>query len=145
MFNVSVLLFSVFQSFRLPTIIARSPSLSVGFFFIVFFLFPGAATCAGDSFQILSSEFCRARACTRTHTQLQVKKNDQRPGSVTLQPHWRGNTAMKGLGSDWSVSSSIAARLFLLRVRTRGLWGGEDGCGCLAGRWGGMSRQAPAY
>lgn len=56
------------------------------------------------------------------HTQLQVKKNDQRPGSVTLQPHWRGNRAMKGLGSDWSVSSSITARLFLLRVRRRA-WG----------------------
>lgn len=61
---------------------------------------------------------------THTHTQLQVKKNDQRPGSVTLQPHWRGNTVMKGLGSDWSVSSSITARLFLLRVRRRrGVWG----------------------
>lgn len=62
------------------------------------------------------------------HTQLQVKKNDQRPGSVTLQPHWRGNRAMKGLGSDWSVSSSITARLFLLRVRRRE-WGGGGGQG----------------
>lgn len=137
MFNVSVLLFSVYQSFLLPTIIARSPSLSV-FFFIVFFcslVLPLVLVTHSKFFPVNFAVHARAHV----HTQLQVKKNYQRPGSVTLQPHWRGNRAMKGLGSDWSVSSSITARLFLLRVRRREGVGGEDGCECLAGRWGGMS------
>lgn len=113
MFNVSVLFFSVFQSFRLPTIIARSDC------FFCSLVLPLLLVTHSKFFPVNFAMHAHAHA----HTQLQVKKNDQRPGSVTLQLHRRGNTAMKGLGSDWTVSSSITARLFLLRVRRREMWG----------------------
>lgn len=139
-----------FLSFRSSTSIRRRPFLC---FFFFIFLFPGAATFAGDSFQILSSEFCClvcVRALTNSHTHTCSSRSRETIRGLAVwhcsrtgeETEWWNDSDLIGWWLPPSLFVSICWANDRRRRRRSSGGGGADGCGGLAGWWGGMSRQA---